>query len=127
MNEPVIPASGQASYDSFHFAPGVKAGNLLLCSGQIGVGPDGACPDDAEDEFTLAFEKVGEILKEAGVGFEDIVEMTSFHTSMKALGKFMKVKDRFVSEPYPAWTAIGCTELAVPGALVEVKVIAQLS
>jgi hypothetical protein len=31
-----------------------------------------------------------------------------------------------VSEPYPAWTAIGISELAVPGGLVEIKVIARM-
>jgi len=38
------------------------------------------------------------------------------------IGAFMKVKDEFIKEPYPAWTAIGITELAVPGARVEIRV-----
>jgi enamine deaminase RidA (YjgF/YER057c/UK114 family) len=29
-----------------------------------------------------------------------------------------------IADPYPAWTAIGCTGLAIPGARVEVKVTA---
>ena len=33
----------------------------------------------------------------------------------------------FLSEPWPAWTAIGITELAVPGAHVEIRVTAQKS
>jgi enamine deaminase RidA (YjgF/YER057c/UK114 family) len=37
----------------------------------------------------------------------------------------MQVKDAFVKEPYPAWTAIGVAELAF-GALVEIKVTALL-
>ena len=32
-----------------------------------------------------------------------------------------------ISEPYPAWTAIGCTELAMPGGLVEIRVQAVIS
>ncbi len=31
------------------------------------------------------------------------------------------VKDRFVAEPYPAWTAIGISALAFAGALVEIR------
>ena len=38
----------------------------------------------------------------------------------------MKVKDNYMADPYPAWTAIGITELAFPGALVEIKIIARL-
>ena len=40
------------------------------------------------------------------------------------LGTFMKVRDEFVSEPWPAWTAIGITELAISGARVEIRVTA---
>jgi len=36
------------------------------------------------------------------------------------------VKDGFCKEPYPAWTAVGVSELAF-GALVEIKVTARIS
>jgi len=36
-----------------------------------------------------------------------------------------KVKDEFIKEPYPASTWIGITELIIPGARAEVKVIAR--
>ena len=38
----------------------------------------------------------------------------------------MAVKDRYLTDPYPAWTAIGVSELAAPAALVEVRVVAVL-
>jgi enamine deaminase RidA (YjgF/YER057c/UK114 family) len=51
--------------------------------------------------------------------------MTSFHVDMSEhLGSFMAARDAAMSEPWPAWTAIGCTELAIPGGLAEVKVVA---
>jgi len=54
--------------------------------------------------------------------------MTTFHVGLQRhLETFMKVKDRYVHPPYPAWTAIGITELAFPGGLVEIKVIARLA
>ncbi len=127
MDERVIPESMQATYDRFHFAPAVRVGDILLCSGQIGAGEDGRCPDDPASQFRLAFEAVGSVLAEAGVDFSSIVEMTTFHVGMAELGTFMKVKDEFMAEPYPAWTAIGCTSLALPGALVEIKVQAHVS
>ena len=117
----------QKSYDRFHFAPGVKVGDLLLCSGQIGTGADGRCPDDPAEQFRLAFEHVEEILSEAGGTLADIVEMTTYHVDMNEhLGAFMKAKDAAMPEPHCAWTAIGCTELAMPGGLVEIKVQAYL-
>jgi enamine deaminase RidA (YjgF/YER057c/UK114 family) len=36
-----------------------------------------------------------------------------------------KVKDEFIKEPYPASTWIGITELVIPGARAEIKVVAR--
>ena len=126
MAEPVIPASMQKSYDNFGFAPGVKHGDLLICSGQLGTQADGSVPESTEEEFRLAWHSVGKILEEAGLTYADIVEFTTYHVGLQAnLGTFMKVKAEFINEPYPAWTAIGITELAVPGARVEIRVMAK--
>ena len=127
MAERVIPASMKQFYDSFHFAPAVADGDRLFCSGQIGIGPDGKVPADPEAQFELAFQGVETVLAEAGASLADVVEMTTFHIAMSEhLGTFSKVKDKHVAEPYPAWTAIGVSELAIPGGLVEIRVTARL-
>jgi enamine deaminase RidA (YjgF/YER057c/UK114 family) len=114
-------------YDQFHFAPAVKDGNRLYCSGVIGVGADGKPPADPETQFTRAFEMLQSVLTTSGVTFNEVIEMTTFHVGLqKHLPTFMQVKDRYMKPSYPAWTAIGITELALPGGLVEIKVIARL-
>ena len=123
----VIPKGMEAYYDQYHFAPAVKDGDRLYCSGVIGVGPDGKAPEDPEAQFSQAFDSLQSVLTTAGVSFRDVVEMTTFHVGLRAhLTTFMKVKDRYMQAPYPAWTAIGVSELAFPGGIVEVKVIARL-
>jgi enamine deaminase RidA (YjgF/YER057c/UK114 family) len=123
----VIPKGMEAYYDQYHFAPAVKDGDRLYCSGVIGVGPDGKAPEDPEAQFTQAFDSLQSVLTMAGVSFRDVVEMTTFHVGLRAhLTTFMKVKDRYLQAPYPSWTAIGVSELAFPGGIVEVKVIARL-
>ena len=123
----VIPKGQEGFYEQFHFAPAVKDGDRLFCSGVIGVGADGKASPDPETQFTQAFETLSAVLKAAGASFADVVEMTTFHVDLrKNLGKFMKVKDKYLREPFPAWTAIGITELAFAGGLVEIKVIARL-
>jgi enamine deaminase RidA (YjgF/YER057c/UK114 family) len=123
----VIPKGMEQYYDQFHFAPAVKDGNRLYCSGVIGVGADGKASPDPEMQFTQAFESLKSVLTTAGASFADVIEMTTFHVGLRAnLPTFMKVKDRYMQAPYPAWTAIGITELAFPGGLVEIKVIARL-
>ena len=126
QTELVIPASHRTMYDRFHFAPAARTGEWLLCSGQIGAGPDGRGIADPEAQFVAAFELVGQVLAEAGLGFGDVVEITTFHVGlMQHIGTFMRVKDRYLPEPYPAWTAIGVVELAVPGGLVEIRATAR--
>jgi enamine deaminase RidA (YjgF/YER057c/UK114 family) len=123
----VIPKGQENLYEQFHFAPAVKDGDRLFCSGVIGVGTDGKASPDPEAQFTQAFESLSAVLNAAGASFADVVEMTTFHVDLrKNLGKFMKVKDKYLREPFPAWTAIGITELAFAGGLVEIKVIARL-
>lgn len=123
----VIPAGMKAFYDQFHFAPAVKDRDRLYCAGVIGIGPDGKAAADPEAQFTQAFESLQTVLVAADAGWTDVVEMTTFHVGLQAhLRTFTKVKDRYLQAPYPAWTAIGVTELAVPGGLVEIKVIARL-
>ncbi len=116
----------QVMYDRFHFAAAIRSGGVLYCSGTIGTGPDGKASEDPETQFTQAFENLREVLEAAAASFDDVVEMTTYHVGLQAnMRSFMQVKDRYVREPYPAWTAIGVSELAIPGGLVEIRVIAR--
>jgi enamine deaminase RidA (YjgF/YER057c/UK114 family) len=123
----VIPKGQETFYEQYHFAPAVKDGDRLFCSGVIGIGADGKASPDPEAQFTQAFETLSAVLGAAGSSFADVVEITTFHVGLQRhLTTFMKVKDKYLREPYPAWTAIGITELAVPGGLVEVRATARL-
>lgn len=123
----VIPASMRPIYDAWHFAPAVIDGDHLRCSGVIGLRPDLTVPEDVAEQFTLAFENLGGLLAEAGLTFADVVELTSYHVGLQGHGEeFMAVKDTFITAPYPAWTAVGVAELAVPGALVEIRALARV-
>ncbi|MGH1489051.1 MAG: RidA family protein [Acidimicrobiales bacterium] len=132
-HEPVIPPGSEKTYERFRFAPAVKVGGsatgtTIYVSGVIGSGADGSVPENAADEFTNAFSQLAATLEAAGASVSDIVELTSFHVNMgETLGAFMSAKNAAVAEPYPAWTAIGCTELAIPGARAEVKATAVIA
>ena len=121
----IVAESHQNRVDSFHFSSAVRAGNIVVCSGQIGVTADNV-PATPEEEFRIAWTEVGHVLEAAGLGFDHIIEYTTYHVDMHDhLGAFLKVRDEFLSEPWPAWTAIGCTELAMPGTRVEIRVMAS--
>jgi enamine deaminase RidA (YjgF/YER057c/UK114 family) len=46
---------------------------------------------------------------------------------MNGIRDFGKVKAEFISKNYPAWTAVGVTELAFPQLLVEIKATAVIA
>ena len=118
--EAVIPPAMAATAASYEYSPAVivPAGDLLFVSGQIGRDDAGIVIADPEQQFTAAFEHLQSILVQAGATLADVIDITTFHTSMADLAVFAKVKSRFLdTTPYPAWTAIGITELALPGVL----------
>jgi enamine deaminase RidA (YjgF/YER057c/UK114 family) len=127
--EAVIPASMTGPAAAYRYSPGirVRAGDLLLVSGQVGRDAETGVIADPEAQFTKAFENLEAVVREAGGTLADVVEITTYLTSMEHLPLVAAVKDRFfTTEPYPAWTGIGVQELALPGLLLEVKATAAL-
>ena len=57
---------------------------------------------------------------------DDIIDTTLYLVELqKNTAAMAKVKDEFIKAPYPASTWIGITELVIPGARAEIKVIAR--
>ena len=113
--------------ECFHYAPGVLVDDTLYIAGQLGRDADLNVIEGAEAQFTQAFENVSKVLQAAGAGFDDVVDMLTFHMDMRDLPLFMNVKDRYFSGRVPAWTGIGVAALAMPGLLVEIKCTAKLA
>ena len=64
----------------------------------------------------------------AELTFNHVVELTTYHVGIrKHLTEFAEIKDKYVSAPYPAWTAIGVSELIAEGTIVEIKAVARRS
>ena len=127
--ESVIPQDMANIHQRFHYSPGVKVGNLLFIAGQVGRDANLNVVESKEAQFVQAFENVKKVLSAAGVTFDDVVEMVTYHTDMRDLPLFMQVKDRYFTnlEKLPTWTGIGTTALAMPGLLVEIKCTALLA
>jgi enamine deaminase RidA (YjgF/YER057c/UK114 family) len=77
-------------------------------------------------QFRDAFRFLEANLRAAELDLDQIVDLTTYHVGLRRhLPAFMKVKDEFIREPYPAWTAIGVAELITEGTLVEIRAIAR--
>jgi enamine deaminase RidA (YjgF/YER057c/UK114 family) len=82
---------------------------------------------DMEAAFATAFDAIGNTLRRAGVSWDDVVELRTYHTDPNAqIEAFAKVKNRYMKSPPPAWSAIGTSGLLQPGALVEIAVVAHV-
>lgn len=126
--ESVVPQSMRNIHERFRYSPGVKAGPFLYIAGQVGRDGNLNVVEGKEAQFVQAFENVKKVLTSAGVTFDDVVEMVTYHTDMRDLPLFMQVKDRYFTnlERLPTWTGIGTIALAMPGLLVEIKCTALL-
>lgn len=122
--ETIVPAGWESTYETYHYAPAVRAGDMLILSGVVAATQDGF---SEEQIYTEAFKTIGRILTEGGATWGDVVEFQTFHTDLPAqINTFAAVKDQFVKEPYPAWTAIDIDRLYTDNGIVEIKVTAYL-
>ncbi|WP_397416788.1 RidA family protein [Phenylobacterium sp.] len=124
---PVIPQARRAAYERSQFAPAVVAGGLIHVSGQVGRDPaNGDVPADLETQLTHVFDGLKLVLAEAGAEMSDIISLTSYHVGDMAqhMPAFIATRQRYISDPFPAWTAVGVTALAAPAFLIEVSAIA---
>lgn len=121
----VRPAGTERAYDVLHFSPATRVGDLVWVSGQVGIDADGRPGDGMLAQARLAFENLRSVLAEAGAALSDVVELVTFHTDLRGdIQEFVRVKDEFIPANFPAWSAVGVTQLAYPEFLVEIRAVA---
>lgn len=122
----LTPKSIKPPFARYSHGVEVSAGKrLVLCSGQLGIGPDDAVPDDAGAQAELCFANVAAILAEAGLGLQDIVRINAYVTDRNYLRAYMDVRDRlFATATPPASTLMVVSGFARPEFKVEVEVTA---
>ncbi|WFR95759.1 RidA family protein [Rhizobium tumorigenes] len=122
----IFPPDRHALYEAHGYSAAIQSGDLLFVSGQVGSRIDGTPEPEFQGQVERAFENLAAVLKAAGCTFEDVMDVTTFHTDpQNQFDTIMPVKQRYFGEkPYPTWTAVGVTWLA--GFDFEIKVIARL-
>jgi 2-iminobutanoate/2-iminopropanoate deaminase len=101
------------------------AGNILYISGQIPleVQSGEVITGDIEKATTLVMNHIGSILREAGLGFENVVKCSIFLTDMGHFAKVNNIYGRYFPEVAPAREAIQVAALP-KGVEVEISAIA---
>lgn len=123
----IVPDALSLLHSERGHSPGVQVGSLLLISGMLGRERDLTIISDREAQLNKIFENMELVLEEAGCSWSDIVELTAYFTDLRHdFDLFMKVRNRYLHEPWPAMTMVGVAELAQQGLICEVKGMAMI-
>jgi enamine deaminase RidA (YjgF/YER057c/UK114 family) len=115
---------------AFGFSQAVKltgARELLVCSGQTAMGPDGSLPasTDMGEQVRVALENVVTVLTAGDMTTANIVKSTIYTTDVDAcIGVLAQTVQQVLGLILPASTLLGVTRLAFPELLVEIEVTA---
>jgi 2-iminobutanoate/2-iminopropanoate deaminase len=121
----ITPKSIRPPFARYSYGVEIPPGHrILVCSGQLGIDPDDRVPATVEEQTALCFRNIEAVLKEAGLGFGDVVRINAFVTGREHLKGYMAARDRFIADPPPASTLMIVSGFARPEFLVEVEVIA---
>jgi enamine deaminase RidA (YjgF/YER057c/UK114 family) len=125
MSKALTPKSIRPPFAKYSHGLEVPAGKrLVLCSGQLGVGPDDSIPEDAGAQAELCFANIAAILAEAEMGLRNIVRINAYVTDRAHMRPYMEVRDRLVADPPPASTLMIVSGFTRPEFKVEIEVIA---
>jgi len=122
----IVPPELRAAANELKISPAIVSGHHIFLTGVTGSDLLGSMPEDPEVQMRNAFDKIGLVLREAGLTFQSIVEMTTYHVGLRShFDLFNTIRLEYLKDPYPAWTAVEVAGLRREGAIVEIRVIAN--
>ncbi len=109
------------------YSQAVKVGDLVFCSGQIGLDPaTGALVGGGvEAEARQVMKNLGEVLAAAGVGFAHVVRTTIYLTDLGDFAAVNRIYGEQVGTAPPARATVQVAALP-KGATVEIDAIAHV-
>ena len=113
-------------FTEWGFAEAVIDGDRVWLSGVVAGLRKGETMAEADAAYDRAWKMLGDVLERSGSNYDGVIDITTFHTDLPAqFDGFRKVKDRYIREPFPAWTAIDIDRLVPDDGLVEIKLVAR--
>jgi 2-iminobutanoate/2-iminopropanoate deaminase len=107
------------------YSQAVKAGSMVICSGQIPIDPSNGelVTGDIQAQTHQVMKNLQAVLEASGSGFDRAVRFTIFLTDLGDFGKVNEVYASYLSEPYPARACVQVSALP-KGVDVEIDAIA---
>ena len=123
MERPALERIGEPTLNGqrLPFSTAVRAGDTVYLSGAVGIDANGKLGDGLAAQAKLAMDNLGAGLKQAGLGWGDVVKCTVMLDNMADWPAFNQVYvTYFPDKKFPARSAFGADGLAL-GALVELE------
>ena len=102
---------------------GRVCGNLVFLSGQLGLMDGKLVGADISEQTNTAINHVEHLLAEAGLSLSDVVKTSVWLTRAEDFPRFNLIYAERFAHPYPARSTV-VSALVIPGALVEIEVVA---
>lgn len=125
---PIEEISTSEAYESSApLSQAIRHGDTVYVSGNVPVDPETGdlVEGGVGPQTRQVLENVEAILDAAGTSMDNVIRAGVFMTDMDSFGEMNEVYEEFMSEPYPARTAVKA-EMANPDILVEIDVIAAV-
>ena len=121
----LLPQDMAAPFAAYSHGVKVKTGaEMIFCSGQLGITPDGNVPQDAGAQAELCFENIRRILRDGGMDLADVVRINAYVTDRAHMRPYMDVRDRLFPAPAPASTLMIVSGFTREEFKVEIEVVA---
>ena len=102
------------------YTPIVRAGDWLICSGQVGIA-DGQLVDGGLDgQLRRAMANMGGLLESQDANMDDVVKTTVFLTDMADYGAMNEIYVEVFGDHRPARSAVAVASLPL-GAQIEIE------
>ena len=114
-------------YAPYLLSQGIRVGDLLLVSGQVGIDGSGELVslDDFEAQADQAFRNLSTVLEAGGSSLDRVAKVTIFLTDMAAnFPKVVELRRKWFTPPYPADTIVEVRSLYRPEVMLEIEAIA---
>ena len=109
--------------EEWGYSDAVVAGDTIYLSGIVVGQRQG---EGMEAAYDRTYRQIGAILARAGASWDDVVDITSFHTDVTAqMPAIVAAHKKYVKAPYPAWTAIDVDRLIPERGITEIKIVAK--
>lgn len=129
MSKRIVVDPGGVTGGRLTFSPGViKEGRMLFISGITAVDDKGKIVGEGDivAQARFIYERIGEILKEAGAGFDDVVKTVDYITTTENYKGTADLRREIFKKDFPAATGVIVAGLLRKEALIEIDAVAVI-